>query len=119
MGEQAMNAIKLSVWVGEDKRLTIDLPEDVPVGLVDVQITAHAGAKSKSGRRKRNTVEEKWAEKREHFRSLLRNAGVLSTAHQAPAGWTPLPVEERLKLGALPSGARPTDEYVNEDRGQF
>jgi hypothetical protein len=114
-----MGAIKLSVWVGEDKRLTIDLPDEMPVGLVEVQITAHVGAKAKTGRRRRNRVEEKWAEKRERFRTILRNAGMLSTVHQAPAGWTPLTVEERLRLGALPPGARPTDEYVNEDRGQF
>jgi hypothetical protein len=113
-----MDAIKLSVWVGEHKKLTIDLPDDVPVGLGDVQITAHVGSKAKSGRGKRTRIKEKWAENREHFRTLLRNAGMLSTAHQAPAGWKPLTVEARLKLSTLPPGARPTDEYVNEDRGQ-
>ncbi|RIK41496.1 MAG: hypothetical protein DCC55_11840 [Chloroflexi bacterium] len=114
-----MDAIKLTVWIGEDKKLIIDLPAEVPVGLVDVQVTTHAGIKAKSTRNKDNNREQLWSEMREHFRTLLRNAGMLSTAHHAPVGWIPLTEEERMKLGTLPPGSRPTDEYVNEDRGAY
>lgn len=114
-----MDVIKLSVWVGEDKKLVIDLPEEVPVGLIDVQIRARAPIKAKSTKNKENGSLRQWLERREHLRRLLRNAGMLSTDHDAPTGWTPLTEEERVRLGTLPPGARPTEEYVHEDRGLY
>lgn len=108
-----MDAIKLSVWVGEDKRLTIDLPEDVPIGPVDVVIIPRESAKATYS----PDYSPEWVAKREEFRRRLAKAGFLSTAHTAPPGTVPLSPHALLALGRLPPGVRPTDELVNEDRG--
>jgi hypothetical protein len=114
-----MSVVKLSVWVGEDKRLIVDLPPEAPVGLVDIQISPHETQGPETGLLDRSESLESAAAKRERLRKKLMDAGMLSTAHRAPEGWTPLTEEERIQLGALPPGARPTDEYVDEDRGLY
>lgn len=112
-----MDALKLSVWIGEDKKLILNLPSETPVGLVDVEISPHRAPYSEGKLVPNGEHLESWVEKRERFRKILMNAGLLSTAHYAPEGWAPLTDEERMRLGTLPPGARPTDEYVDEDRG--
>ncbi|MDQ3249659.1 MAG: hypothetical protein M3Q45_10705 [Chloroflexota bacterium] len=112
-----MNTIKLSVWVGEDKRLIVDLPPEVPVGMVDVQILLPETIRKEAAPTTNGGHVETAAEKRERFRKILRDAGMLSTAHRAPEGYVPMTDEERMQLSKLPPGARPTDEYVDEDRG--
>jgi hypothetical protein len=42
-GVRIMEVVKISVWVGEDRRLIIDLPPEIPAGLIDGQITPHTG----------------------------------------------------------------------------
>ena len=112
-----MDAIKLSVWVGEDKKLIVDLPPETPVGLVDVQISLRQTESSVEQPMANGADSETWMEKRERFRKRLMEAGLLSTAHYAPEGYVPLSDEERMRLITLPPGARPTDELVDEDRG--
>ncbi len=109
-----MDAIKLAVWVGEDKKLVINLPPDTPVGLVDVQILPR---KTENQAAANGELGETWAEKRERLRKQLMEAGLLSTAHHPPPGTIPLSSEDLLRLGTLPPGARPTDELIDEDRG--
>ena len=87
-----MDAIKLSVWVGEDKKLVIDLPEDVPVGQADIVITPREEAKSAYS----PTYPPAWAIRREEFRKKLAEAGLLSTAPTAPPGTIPLSPQELL-----------------------
>ncbi len=111
-----MDAIKLAVWVGEDKKLIIDLPADTPVGLVDVQISRRETEILESSTA-HGEPSETWAEKREHLRKQLIAAGLLSTAHYAPEGTIALSAEDLLQLGTLPPGTRPTDELIDEDRG--
>ena len=112
-----MDAIKFSVWVGEDKKLILDLPPEMPVGLVDVQISLRRTEDLGDRPATNGEQVETWAEKRERFRKILLEAGLLSTVHYATEGSVPLTDEERMRLGTLPPGARPTDEYVDEDRG--
>jgi hypothetical protein len=108
-----MDAIKLTVWVGEDKKLVIDLPEEIPVGQADIVITPREEAKSAYS----PNYPLAWATRREEFRKKLAEAGALSTAHTAPPDTMPLSPQELLGAGTLPPGARPTDELVDEDRG--
>ena len=81
----------------------IDLPKDIPEG--PVQLVIHS--LDKSGE----------PITRDSVRAKLSAAGILSTAHHAPAGVRPLSPADRLKLGALPEDARPTSELIDEDRG--
>jgi hypothetical protein len=99
--------------VGEDKRLTIDLPAEVPVGPVDVVIIPRESAEVAYA----PDYAPEWVAKREEFRRRLAEAGFLSTAHIAPPDTVPLSPHELLVVGTLPPGARPTDELVDEDRG--
>ncbi len=117
-----MNVIKLSVWVGEDKRLVVDLPPETPVGMLDVQILVPEVIHKEAvpiinGEHIHGEHVETVAEERARFRKILSEAGLLSTAHHAPAGYVPLSDEERMRLITLPPGARPTDELIDEDRG--
>ncbi len=112
-----MNAIKLSVWVGEDKRLVVDLPPETPVGMVDVQILVAEVIHKEAVPIINGEHVETVAEKRVRFRKILSKAGLLSTAHHAPEGYVPLSDDERMRLITLPPGARPTDELIDEDRG--
>jgi hypothetical protein len=34
-----MVAVKLSVYVGEDRKLAVKLPEDAPIGMVQIEVT--------------------------------------------------------------------------------
>jgi hypothetical protein len=108
-----MDVIKFSVWVGEDKKLIIDLPAEVPVGQVDIVVTPCDEAKPAYT----PDYSPAWVAKREEFREKLAEAGALSTAHTAPPGTVALSPQELLAVGTLPPGARPTDELVDEDRG--
>jgi hypothetical protein len=112
-----MNAIKLSVWVGEDKRLVVDLPPETPVGMVDVQILVPEVIHEETVSTINGEQVETVAEKRARFRKILSEAGLLSTAHHAPEGYVPLSDDERMRLITLPPGTRPTDELIDEDRG--
>lgn len=101
-----MATITLSAVVGEDRRLVIDLPADTPVGQVELTI-----------RPLNETPPENPA--REAARAKLLAAGFLVTSIHAPEGVVPLTPEERMRIGKLPPGARPSDELISEDRGEY
>jgi hypothetical protein len=56
---------------------------------------------------------------REQARAKLLAAGFLVTDIRAPLGTLPLTPEERLRIGTLPPGARPSEELIDEDRGAY
>lgn len=97
-----MDAITLSVMVGEDRRLVIDLPPDTPVGPVDVVITPREKIINPA---------------REAARAKLLAAGRLVTNIRAPEGTVPLSPEELLRIGQRPPGTKSLDEMIDEDRG--
>ncbi|MCC7451712.1 MAG: hypothetical protein IT324_30165 [Anaerolineae bacterium] len=99
-----MDAITLSVMVGEDRRIVIDLPPDTPVGPVDVVITP----------RETPAVSNP---AREAARAKLLAAGRLVTNIRAPEGTVPLSPEELLRIGQRPPGTKSLDEMIDEDRG--
>ncbi|GAF67875.1 unnamed protein product [marine sediment metagenome] len=104
-----MNAITLSVVVGEDRRLVIDLPKEIPVGPVELVI--------------RPTIlpvdQETLHAAREAARQKLLAAGLLATDLGIPDDLESLSDEELEQLVQMSPDARPSEELINEDRGQY
>jgi len=105
-----MVAIKLSAIVGEDRQLNIKLPDDFPVGsvLVEIRSTQLPSVTDPTS-------------PREIARAQLMAAGVLVLPEEMgiPDDVSPLNLEERLDIGKLPSWARPSEELIDEDRGEW
>lgn len=103
-----MDAITIHAVVGADRKLTIDVPEDVPLGPVTVVIQTAGGQRP--------------AERpltREEARRILLEAGFLVTDFGLPQDAVALTQAEIDELGKLPPGARPSDELIDEDRGEY
>ncbi len=109
VAQRKTQPIRLSAVVGEDRRLVIDLPPDTPLGPVELEVRPAAPVPTQ--RNKPLT--------REEARAKLLAAGYLVTSIHAPEGTVPLTAEERMEIGRLPPGARPSDELVDEDRGEY
>lgn len=103
-----MDAIRLSVEIGEDRRLIIDLPADTPIGQAELIIQPHEKLDDPAS----NPA-------REAARAKLMAAGALSTTHRAPEGAQSLSAEERERVWQLFSQGRSSDEIINEDRGTY
>lgn len=86
-----MNTITIAAVINEDRHLVIDLPPETP--------PVNAA--------------------REAARAKFIAAGALSTTYTAPEGVEPLTVEERTRIGQLPPNARPSEELIDEDRGEY
>lgn len=112
-----MQEIKINAWIGEDKKLILDLPPETPTGAVAVHIVSQKSTEASSdvGQGEQQIA----TSRREQVRKKMLEAGILSTAHHAPPGWTPLTEEDRMHLGTLPPGAQPTHKYIDEDRGEL
>lgn len=108
-----MYAIKLTAIVPDDRRLVIELPPDAPTGEVEIEIhAAPQPAEPAPDVPKKGLT-------REEARAKLLAAGYLVTSIRAPQGYVPLTAEERLKIGTLPEGSRPSHELIIEDRGEW
>ena len=103
-----MVAIRIQTTIGEDRRLVIDLPPDTPTGPAELVI--HPAAVESS---------EQKPMTREEARAKLLAAGKLATWIHAPEGAVPLTPEERMRIGKLPPDARPSEELIDEDRGEY
>ncbi len=103
-----MDAITLSVEIGEDRRLVIDLPSDTPLGSAELTIKPLHTVESDST----NAA-------REAARAKLMAAGILNTSHRAPEGAVALSNEELARLGQLTPGARSSEELIDEERGRY
>jgi hypothetical protein len=103
-----MDSVMIPVEVGEDRRLVIDVPPEVPIGPADVVIVPRPhGQKATTN------------PAREAARAKLRAAGFLSTSIQAPENAVALSDEDLLRRGRLAPGARPSEELIDEDRGLY
>lgn len=102
--------ITISVVLGEDRRLIIDLPPDVPTGEVEVNLVVSS-----------TTLEPQKVVNpaREAARAKLLAAGKLSTTWHAPEGAVALTEEELIRIGTLPPDAPPSEQLVSEDRGEY
>jgi hypothetical protein len=105
-----MDAIRIPVIVGEDRRLVIDLPAEVPVGPAELVIRPLEQPQS-------NDVPQNPA--REAARAKLLAAGVLATDLGIPDDIQPLSEQELDRLGRLLAGGRSTLDMINEDRGTY
>jgi hypothetical protein len=111
-----MDAIAISVMVGEDRRLVIDLPAHMPVGPAELVIRPREIETTKSAETKSDVIVNP---AHEAARAKLLAAGILSTAHRAPDGAAPLSDEEMQRLGQRPPGSKSLDELINEDRVHY
>jgi hypothetical protein len=103
-----MVAIKLKALVDENRRLVIDLPDDVPIGPVELTITAYpreVGAPENPAR--------------EAARAKLLAAGALMTRVNVPNDTVLLSPEALLEIGRLPDSARTSEALIDEDRGDW
>lgn len=97
-----MVTIRLTGKLTEDRRLIVDIPDDVPAG--DVQLILEVPEASMTP----NAATAR-------ARAKLAAAGALSTKWKAPAGMTPPEDEEVIEL--LP-GSASLDEIVSQDRDE-
>jgi hypothetical protein len=102
-----MVAVKLSAVVGEDRQLVIQVPDEVPLGPVELVIQPQDLPAPSSN------------PAREAARAKLLAAGVLLTHIEVPEDAVPLTLEERLRIGKMPPGARSSEELIDEDRGEW
>jgi hypothetical protein len=97
-----MLEIKLTATVDESRRITLDLPADMPQGEVEITVRSLAAA-----------AEDAPGElTREQVRARLLAAGLLVTTPNAEK----LSIEEEERLGRLLAGNRTTEELISEDR---
>ncbi|MBZ0303976.1 MAG: hypothetical protein K8J31_29830 [Anaerolineae bacterium] len=103
-----VQAIRIQTTIGEDRRLVIDLPPDTPIGPAELVIRP-----TQTERQETKTLT------REEARAKLLAAGLLATPISAPEGTVSLSPEELLLIGKLSSNARPSEDLINEDRGEY
>ena len=103
-----MVAVKLSVYVGEDRNVTIKFPDEVPVGQVDLIVQVPS-----------EPAEIGVNPDRERLRAKLLAAGAILTQVDVPPGVKRLSVEERMRIGTMPPGTRPSEALIDEDCGKW
>jgi hypothetical protein len=103
-------SIKTQAYVDEKRRIMIDLPDDVEIGMVELDVVV---------RQVSDSAEQYEPGTRDWVRAKLRAAGllaenVLSAEEEAAA--EELSEEEEEELGRKMAGPRPVEDYINEDR---
>ncbi|MBX3085950.1 MAG: hypothetical protein KF716_30220 [Anaerolineae bacterium] len=110
-----MNAITLNMTVGKDRKLIIDLPDDVPEGPIKLTIQSMNAPVVEETEEAEPTLEE--------IRAMLAAAGSLVTdlsIYDIPEDLTPLSEEELDELTRdIPALSKPVEEQIAEDRGDY
>jgi len=96
-----MVTVIISTELGDDKRLVLELPDDIPAGPVEV------------------TVRTTSIQPTNDIRQKLATANFLVTDIYVPKGTVPLTDEELYELGKLPEDAASSEQLIDEDRGEF
>ncbi len=91
--------VSVSIVIGEDRKLIVELPADVPTGPAQIDMVVRSGEL---------TLEE--------ARERMRAAGRLSTGWNIPEGSSRLSDEELWALVELAPGSPPSEQLVREDR---
>lgn len=104
-----MIAIRLRAVIGDDRKLIIQLPKDIPPG--ELELTVRSIDESGS------SVVMNSA--RDAAKAKLMAAGALVTQFEVPANAVRLSIEERIRLGTMPADARPSLDLINEDRVEW
>lgn len=102
-----MEAVRIPVTVGVDRRLVIDLPDSTPLGPADVVIVPRPNRADMAGAA------------RERTRAKLLAADFLVTDLAVPRGIAPLTEEEIAQLGQLPPNDPGSEVLIHEDRGSY
>jgi hypothetical protein len=105
-----MNTITIPVVVGEDRRLVIDLPADIPTGPAELEVIVHSHE---------DKVTKTKNSAREEARAKLQAAGRLSIELNVSDDVEPLSEEELERLGRLPPGSPTAQEIIDEERGDY
>src|SRR5262245_39653792 len=92
----------------DQRRLIIDLPDDIRTREVEVVVREVQPEPATPEVLTRETI-----------KARLKAAGLLDETRHAPPGAKSLSVEERLALGKLFLGDRPSHELIDEDRGEY
>ncbi len=98
-----MVTIRLTGRVTEDRRLIVEIPDNIPAGDVQLTLEILDSAPAANDATARARVK-------------LEAAGALSTIWKAPPGTTTPTEDELIELGALPPGSPSMEELVNADR---
>jgi len=102
--EAAMTLVKINAILNRDRQLLITLPDEMPLGPVEVTVKSVAEGSA-------NALEDEaqtWA--------MLANAGLLNTGRYALPAANPLSEEEREELAELYSGEPSISDMIIEDR---
>lgn len=102
-----METLTLSAHVGEDRRVVIHLPDDTPIGDVELVIRVIPRLETMAN------VE------RETIRAKLLAANLLVTSHHAPESAGDLSQDKIFELGKPAPDGRSSLDYINEDRGEY
>ncbi|HEX2621802.1 MAG TPA: hypothetical protein VHL11_16710 [Phototrophicaceae bacterium] len=108
-----MVTLNLTVTVGEDRRLIVDLPPDIPTG--ELEITIRSIPSPETGRELT----------RDEIRARFQAAGLLRTDFSlfdeelSEIEDDEISHEELEGLGKMPPGTRPSEELIDEDRGEY
>ena len=102
--------ITVTAIVDEKRRIMIDLPDDIPVG--PVELTIHPLATDETPRSGDDLT-------REEARARLIAAGLLTPGIKyAPDDAVELTPEEEEELGRVLAGHRPMSDLIDEDRAE-
>ena len=102
-----MVTIQLSAIVDKNGQLTVKVPENIPPGPINIILQSPEPS-----------ISALTNPAREIARAKLAAAGLLSSSHQLPPN-TRIPTNaEVYAAGVLPSGARPSEDLINEDRNE-
>src|SRR5262245_6175645 len=103
-----MEPIILTTIVDEKRRVMIDLPDDVPLGEIQLEVTVRpvAGAESEQPPQ---PITREWV------RAKLKAAGLLAEDEEFPEA-EEMTEEEEERLGRMAASDRPVEDYVDEDR---
>lgn len=99
-----MVAIRLSAVIGEDRQLVVKLPDDTPIGAVELEI---------------HLLNSPVHEEREEMRARLLAAGLLVRPEDMdiPDDLEYISDEALEELVRLPSNSPSTDQLIDQDRG--
>lgn len=101
-----MTSITLTATVTQDRHLELDLPDDVPLGPIELVIKPLIV---------KPVVEPELT--RDEIRARLQAAGLLEEGRYAPVDAVPLSNEEREELGRMPAAPQLISDLIAEDRG--
>jgi hypothetical protein len=108
-----MVAIRINTILGDNRKLVIQLPEDVSPGEIDVELNVHSTEDDVTRLSSVNNPA------REAARAKLLAAGALVTRFEVPENAARLSIEERMRIGKMPPDARSSLDLINEDRGEY